>query len=152
LNSVLAVFSQETRDEAGGALFVRPVPRVRLYADYHFISDAGGTGHRASGKLTVQLGADARTTIGAEGRLLALATNGYQEARLFGSERLPHDLFVTVDVDAYHLDQPINGDTFSFTAAATLGWDFALGWRAVVTGFADVTPFVDPRFEVLARL
>jgi hypothetical protein len=152
LNSVLAVFSQETRDEAGGTLFVRPVQRVRLYADYHFISDAGGTGHRASGKVTVQLGADASTTVGAEGRLLILSTNGYQEARLFGTERLPRDLFVAVDLDAYHLQQPINGDTLSFTAAATVGWDFAAGWRAAITGFADVTPFVDPRFEILARL
>ena len=48
--------------------------------------------------------------------------------------------------------EPINGQTLSFTSAATLGWEIAPRWRAVVTGIADTTPQVERRFECMAKL
>lgn len=167
LNSIFSVFSQETRDELGGSVFAHPLPALRLYGDYHAVNDASGWGHRGGGKLTLTVGRDGGTLLGAEGRVLRLplagygaarqsalasGSDGYWQARLFGSQRLPGKLFVTLDGDTYFLEQPINGQSYSFTAAGTLGWDFAPAWRTVVTGIADITPFVDHRFEFLAKL
>ena len=59
---------------------------------------------------------------------------------------------VTLDLDCYKLDKPINGQTLSFTSAATLGWTFVPHWRLVVAGIADTTPYVSERFEVIAKL
>ena len=59
---------------------------------------------------------------------------------------------VTLDLDAYLLERAINGQTFSFTAAASGAWDFSPGWRLVLTGVADTTPFYERRFELMVRL
>ncbi len=151
LNSIFAVFAQNRHDEAGGTVFVR-LARLRLYGDYHVIVDDSGLGHRGGGKLTVGLGQNSHATVGVEVRVLALpASDGYVQARLFGIERWGA-WTVTLDGDAYRMDRAINGQSYSFTSAATIGWDFARGWRTVVTGIADVTPFVAHRGEVLAKL
>jgi hypothetical protein len=151
-SSILSVFAQDTRDEAGGALYARPLPRLQLFADSYLVADASGLGYRGGGRVTVRLGRFQQTTLGAEARALKLPGAGYTQARLFALERLTPSLLVTVDLDAYHLDQAINGTTLSLTGAATVAWDFATGWRATVTALADTTPLVERRFEVLAKL
>ncbi len=152
LNSIFTVFSQETRDEMGGMIYARPLPNIRIYADYHAVNDSSGWGHNGGAKATASIGQANDTTLGVEGRTLLLPTNGYWQARAFATQRLPGRLTVTVDGDAYFLTQAINGQTYSLTAAGTLGWDFGPGWRTVVTGIADVTPFVEHRVEFLAKL
>jgi hypothetical protein len=149
LNSIFSVFAQTTRDEVGATAFAQAGARIRVYGDYHLISDDSGIGHRGGAKGAVTLGP---ATVGSEVRVLALPNDGYLEARLFGVARLSPALTLTLDGDAFRLERPINGESFSFTAAATLGWDFARGWRTVVTGIADVTPFVEHRFELVAKL
>jgi hypothetical protein len=151
LNSIFSVFAQTTRDEAGANAWVA-LARVRLYGDYHLVSDPSGIGHRAGLKGIVGLGQDSHATLGAELRLFKLPYDeGYFQARLFAVERWGAWI-VSLDGDTYLLDKAINGQTLSFTAAGTVGWDFAPSWRAVVTGIADVTPFVSHRFEVVAKL
>ena len=157
-NSILSVFSQESRDEVGGSIYLRPALRARIDVDYHAIIEGtsdgvgGGTGHRAGAKGNIYLGAKFETTIGAEVRLVHLTDKGYLQARLFAIHRILPKLTVTFDADAYRLEQAINGTNFSFTGAGTLGWDFRPGWRAVVSGVADVTPFVQSRVECMAKL
>ena len=86
-------------------------------------------------------------------RFLRLATaNGYVQARLYAIQRLSPSFIATLDLDLYELEQPINGQTLSFTSAATIGWDLSSRWRAVVTGIADTTPQVERRFECMAKL
>jgi hypothetical protein len=151
-SSIFSVFAQETRDEAGGSIFYRPHPRLPIAADYHAIADSGGVGHRGGGKLTVRLGPAFETSIGAELRALKLVEQGFLEARLFAVERLGRGVTVTLDLDAYKLDRPVNGRELSVTGAATVGWEFARGWRGVLAAFADQTPLVDRRFEIMAKL
>jgi hypothetical protein len=152
-SSILSVFSQETRDEAGANLFWRLLPRLRLEGDWHALRDSYGFGQRGGGRLSASLGPAYETTLAAEARVLRLATgDGYTEARIFLIERLPHALIVTADLDGYVLDRPINGHTLSLTSALTLGWDFAPRWRAVVSGIADTTPLMQRNFECMAKL
>lgn len=150
--SILSVFSQESRDEAGGDIYLRPHARARIAADYHVIVDGVGAGHDGGAKTSVYLGSAFETSVGAELRVLHLPDKGYTRARLFVIERILPGLTLTLDADAYRLEEPVNGQTFSFTGAATLGWDFRPGWRVVVSGVGDVTPFVAQRFECLAKL
>lgn len=151
-SSILSVFATESRDEAGGQLYAKPLPRLSLEGDYHFVFDATGFGQRGGGRLSVHAGRAYQTLLGVEARTLRLPGNGYTEARVFCTHRLTPSLLVALDYDTYVLEQPINGATLSLTGSATVAWDFARGWRAVVTGFADTTPLVERRFEILARL
>jgi hypothetical protein len=151
-SSILSVFAQESHDEAGGSVWARPIPRVRLDGDYHVIVDDNGTGQRGGVRGNVYLGRAFETSLGAEMRVLHLPDKGYVRARLFAVERMLPTVVFTLDFDAFRLDQPVNGQFYSFTGAATVGWDFRPGWRAVLTGVGDVTPFVQERFEVMAKL
>lgn len=152
LNSIFSVFAQETRDEAGANVFVHPIRAIRLYGDYHFVHDEMGWGHRGGGKATFTFGPGNSTTLGAEARALKLPDKGYVQLRAFGIERFAAGITFTLDADTFLLDKPINGQTLSFTGAATLGWDFADHWKAVLTGYTDVTPYVEQRFEFMAKL
>ena len=55
-------------------------------------------------------------------------------------------------VDSYFLQRAINGQPYSVTVHASTAYDFPLGFRLVLTGMTDVTPFVERRFEFIARL
>jgi hypothetical protein len=151
-SSILSVFTQESHDEAGGSFYLRPVSRVRITGDYHAIVDNAGTGNRAGLKLNVYVGQGFQTSLGAEGRVLTLPGNGYTQARLFVIHRLLPTLAFTLDADTYILEQALNGQTVSFTGAATVGWDFRPGWRVVGTAIGDVTPFVERRFEGMIKI
>ena len=152
LNSVLAVFSQETRDEAGASLFVRPNRRLRLAADYHTVFYPEGIGHQAGTKLTSLFGHRDHTSVSLETRLRLLPDDGYLQLRAYSSHRLSAQFLATLGVDSYFVQRPINGQSYSITAHTSAGFDFAKGFRLVVTGMADVTPFVESRFEFIARL
>lgn len=152
LNSVLAVFSQETRDEAGANLFVRPNRRLRVVADYHTVLYPEGVGHHAGSKLTTLLGQRDHTSLSLETRLRLLPDDGYLQLRAYSSHRLSPQFLTTLGVDSYFLQRAINGQPYSVTVHASTAYDFPLGFRLVLTGMADVTPFVERRFEFIARL
>jgi hypothetical protein len=151
-NSIFAVFSQETRDEAGGFVFLKLVPGLRLQGNYHVIVDAGGTGHDGGAKLTATFGPDGRTTAGVESRRLALPHTGYTLARAFAQARVTPRVVTTLDASTFFFDADVNGRRASYVAAATAGYDFRRGWRAVVTGIGSVTPFAERRFEAMAKV
>jgi hypothetical protein len=171
-NSIFSVFSQESHDEAGGFVYLRIVPRLRLQADYHVIVDGDGTGQDATAKLTGTL-CEGRATLGAESRRLdlpsgstaayatgaspGLATgasgaSGYTTARAFGVVRLTPVVIATADAAIYFFAGDVNGERRSYNAAATLAWSFHPRWRAVLTGIGSVTPFAEERFEGMAKL
>ena len=151
-NSIFSVFSQETRDEAGGYLYLKLVPRLRLQGDYHVIVDASGTGHDGSAKLTGTFGRDGRNTAGLESRRLRLTQSGYTMMRAFTLLRVAPRLATTLDASSFFFDADVNGHRQSFVAAATLAYDFRPGWRALITGIGSVTPFAERRFEGMAKL
>jgi hypothetical protein len=150
--SIFSVFADETHDELGGGVYWRPLPRLRLYADGHAISDDGGTGGRAGARATLALGRDNATTLGTEFRAIELPQKGLLDARAFATQRFSERVVATLDADAAWLDPAVNMQTTSITAAATLGWDFRPGWKALITGIAGETPLLDRRIEAMAKL
>ena len=150
--SIFSVFAEQTRDEAGGVLYLRPLTRLRLVVDGHAIDDDSGLGGRAGARASLALGRDHATTLGAELRLLELPTKGLLDARTFAVRRLTERLVTTLELSADWLDPAVNGQDRSLTGVATLGWDFAPGWRGVVTGVAGETPLLERRLEILAKL
>jgi len=151
-DSIFSVFSQETRDEAGAYVYWRALPRLRVQGDYHVIVDGTGTGQDGSVKVTGTLGADGRDTVGIESRKLTLPQTGFTMARAFTLVRPAPRLLGTVDATAFFFDADVNGQRRSFVGAATLAYDFRPEWRALVTGIGSVTPFVERRFEGMAKI
>jgi hypothetical protein len=151
-SSIMAVFSDESRHEAGGQLDYRPHPRVGLLGDYHVIHDDTGFGHRAGVRGLLHLGPVRQMTVGADLRLLLLTTKGYYETRLWWMLRILSTLVATIDLDAYFFDRQINGRTYSLTGAASLGWDFHPSWRVLVSAAGKTTPFVEGGYDWMVKL
>jgi hypothetical protein len=152
-SSIFSVFSQETRDEAGGSMFLRPHGRVRLWAHSHLISAEAGLGHRTGLKATFLLGQAHDTQLGLELRWHQLPDDrGFQQLRAFAFTRPLPSLFVTLDADTYRLDRPLNGQRLSFTGAATVGYEIGRGFRAVVSLVGDTTPLLESRFEGMVKI
>ena len=152
LNSIFSVFSQESRDEVGGNVFIKPIRRLRIYGDLRAVINMEGAGARGGVKVTVALGQREHSTLNGELRVLKLPHSGYVQARLYSTHRINPAWFVTLGANSYFLDQPINGQGYSFTGTGTVAGDLGRGFRLVATGFADVTPFVERRVELLVKL
>jgi len=151
-SSIFSVFSDEERDEVGGDVSYRPVPRIRLGGDYHFRLLEVGGGHDTGIRARVALGRAYDTSLGVEARYLHDPSNGYVHARVTASHRLTAALAMTLEAAAYRFNDPINNQDMSFTGVATASYDFAPRWQVLVSGVTGVTPFLARRFEIMARL
>jgi hypothetical protein len=149
-SSIFAVFSEERRDEAGGEIVYRLLQPLSLEADWHWLKVEGGHGHRAGARATLRTPSGG--SLGAEVRLLTEPDNGYKQARLFGIRKLRRDITVTLDLDGYWLEQQVNGQTRSFVATLTGGWQFLPAWEAMLAGSFGTTPYFERRTEVIARV
>jgi hypothetical protein len=150
-DSLLAIFSFERRNEAGGSVQYGLCKTLTLLVDYHYQKQVdSGAGHRTIGRATWQPARD--TTVGVElGKLRAVQDNGYFNARGFGSQRL--DRFTgTLDLQEYAFDHSVNGQGNSFVATGTLGYLIGGGWAALVNGTAAATPYYKSRFDLMAKL
>src|SRR5437764_10550981 len=149
-SSIFAVFSEERRDEAGGEVVYRPLQPLSLEADWHWLKLEGGHGHRGGARATYRTPYGG--SYGAEFRLLTEPDDGYKLARLFGIRKLPRNITVTLDLDAYWLEQEINAKKSSFVATLTGGWAFLPNWEAMLAGSFGTTPYFERRTEIIARL
>lgn len=149
-SSIFAVFSEERRDEAGGEIVYRPLQPLSLEADWHWLKVEGGHGHRGGARATYR--PPYGGSYGAELRLVTEPDNGYKLARLFGIRKLPRDITVTLDLDAYWLEREISAEKRSFVATLTGGWAFLPNWEAMLAGSFGTTPYFERRTEVIARL
>jgi len=149
-NSIFAVFSEERRDEAGGEIVYRLIQPLSLEADWHWLKVEGGHGHRGGARATWRTPTGG--SFGAEVRLLTEPDNGYKLARLFAIRRLPHDVTITVDLDAYWLEREINTQKQSFVGTVTAGWAITPAWEAMLAGSLGTTPYFERRAEAIARL
>jgi hypothetical protein len=147
--SIFSVFAEETRDELGGGLYLRPWSILRVYLDGHAIADESGAGARAGGRATVVIRG---TTIGAETRAIELPREGLVELRGFGVRRFSERAFATLDAEAAWLDPAVNGQTRSLTVSAALGWDVAPSWTVVGSGLIGETPLLERRLEAMVKL
>lgn len=149
-NSILAVFAEDKRNTVGGAVRWEAARDLVLDADYHLLLADAGTGHWARTKATYHPGGPS-TTVGAEASYLRSPSNGYVLARLFGVKNLAA-LTGTLDLYGYFFREAVNGQDQALTATATMGYEFARGWRALVAGTAGTTAYLSSQFELLAKL
>ena len=147
--SIFSVFAEETRDELGGGLYLRPLVPLRIYLDGHAIADESGVGARAGGRATLSFFG---TTFGAETRAVELPSKGFVELRGFASRRFYERAFVTLDSESVWLDPAVNGQTNSLTVSGSLGCDVGSGWMLVGNALGGQTPLLERRFEVMAKL
>jgi hypothetical protein len=148
--SILSVFTDEERNDVGGAVRYEPVRTVALEADYHLLLEPDGEGHRVRGKGIWR----PRSTIDAGGETVFLTAQddgGYWLGRVFGAWRY-RLLEFTGDLLTVILDRNVNGEDLSLTATATAGYRFARGWKVLVAGSGGTTPYLERHFDVLAKL
>ncbi len=149
-NSILAVFAADKRNDLGGAVHWGAMKNLGVDADYHVLLEEGaGTGHWARLKGTLHPGVN--STVGAEASYLHEPENGYTLARLFGSKTL-QAITGTLDLYAYFFERTVNGEDKTLQATATLGYDIARGWRALVAGTAGATAYLSNQFQIMAKL
>ncbi len=149
-SSIFAVFSEEIRNEAGGEIVYRLLQPLSLEADWHWMRVEGGHGHRGGARATWRTPYGG--SYGAEFRLLTEPDNGYKQGRLFGIRKLPRNVTLTLDLDAYWLEREINTQKRSFVGTLTCGWAFLPNWEAMLAGSLGTTPYFERRTEVIARL
>ena len=149
-SSIFAVFSEELRNEAGAEVVYRLLQPLSLEADFHWLRVEGGHGYRTGARATYRTPYGG--SYGAELRLLDEPDNGYTLARVFGIRKPRQDITITLDLDAYWLQQPINGSKHSFVGTLTGGWAFLPNWEAMIATSLGVTPYFERRTEVIARL
>ena len=151
--SLFAVFAQETRDEFGGFVSLRPwLRRLDLQGDFHEVHDASGWGWNTGGKATLRFGSGGGTRFGVESRRLKIPGGGYLMGRAFGWQTITTKIRVVADFDVYDLDQPLNGQDRSFFGSGSLVYDVAPAWRAVLTGMDNVTPYATHQIQGLLKI
>jgi hypothetical protein len=149
--SIFSVFAQETRDEFGGYLSIRPWGRrLDIQGDFHDVHDASGWGWNGGGKGTIRFGE--ATRLGVESRRLRIPGGGYFMGRVFGWHVVTTKIRAVANFDAYSLDRSVNGQDRSFFASASLVYDVAPAWRAVLTGMNNVTPYATHQIEGLIKV
>lgn len=153
--SIFSVFAAERRDQVGGGLSLR-ADRWRLSGEYHFLAhaaesgEAPRSGHEGLARATYR--PSSSSSLGVEARGLLAPVNGYLEGRIFGTKRFAEVVALTLDLDAYRLENPIRGTRSSYVASLSGSYNFAPGWLIALTGLASVTPFFEHRFEALGKL
>ncbi len=151
--SIFAVFAQETRDEFGGFVALRPWPRrLDVQGDFHEVHDASGWGWNTGGKASLRFGSNGGTRVGVESRRLRIPGGGYLMGRVFAWQTINTKIRLVADFDAYDLDQPLNGQNRSFFGSGSLVYDVAPAWRAVLTGMENVTPYATHQMEGLLKV
>jgi hypothetical protein len=156
-NSILAIFTVEEHNEAGGGAQYGPWKRLTFSADYHYLFEDDGHGNRARASATWRC--PSGTTAGAELGLQNFYSNpsgsylgnGYFWARAYGSKKIWR-IPATLDLQETAFQQPVNGQNNSFVASATAGYPLGRGFTALVAGSGGVTPYFSRYFDFLAKV
>jgi hypothetical protein len=154
--SIFSVFAADSRDEVGGEASLRPYERLTLTGNGYWVKTSSGQGYRTAGRLTQLLGNHKQTTVGIDVGVLRtpvalVGQDGYVQTRLFISTRIKERILVTLDFDNYFLARRLNGQSNSFTAAATVGYEFNPSWQAMLAASAGETPFLSQYAQLTVR-
>lgn len=152
-NSIFTVFADTSRDDAGGSITWQLTKLLSLFADARVIWINGQPGFDASGRVQLRPFRSPSTTLVAQYRRLQVPSdNGFHQGRLAARHTLPMGLGLSVDLEAYGLDQPVRGQTLSFSMAATATYTISKQWFVGATLFAATTPTFESRYEAVAKL
>jgi hypothetical protein len=148
--SILSVFAQTNQNQGGLGLIWAPAGMISAAIDGRLISIPNDPlGYELLGQATLRPSRNTRATI--EAVRLSLPDNGYTRLRLAGGATVG-TLALSLDLEGYLLDLPVNGTRQSLTASATARLPLPLGFDAVVSGLVASDPFYQTRFEVIGRL
>lgn len=150
--SIMTVFAEQSRDEAGVDLTVWARSRVRLNARGDVLVVEDRVGYTAESRITLFPTAAMTTRLAGEVQRLAAIDNGFARARVTAFHELTDRLDLSLDGAVYRLDEPINGQRTSLTATAGATLTVGEHWQASLAGVAGVTPFLSRRFEGMAKL
>ena len=152
-NSIFTVFADTSRDDAGGSVSWQPTKFLNLFADARVLWINGQPGFDASGRVQLRPFRSAATTLTAQYRRLQVpSANGFHQGRLAGRHVLPSGFGLSVDLETYALDQPVRGQTLSFSMSATATYTISKQWFVGATLFAATTPTFESRYEAVAKL
>lgn len=151
--SILSVFADATRDEAGGGLRFELTRALEAGLDYHALLEPDGKGGTELGHDVAVRGDYALGPIraGAELSWLKAIENGYTGVRFFARREIGA-FFATGDLAAYLFEKKINDQEYSASFGATAGYRFAKGWTAALSARAAVTPLMERQVDVMAKL
>lgn len=150
--SIFSVFAETQRDEAGGSVQWQAFRRVGLFLEYHSLWTGDGRGDDPAARVSYRSDSSGTTTATVEARWLRAPKNRYVGERLAASHRFFSRLTLAADLEGYQFAEPINGATTSMSAAVTGAYAVGPKWLAALTGTAGVTPLLERRFEVMAKL
>lgn len=148
--SILSVFAETRRDEAGGSLSWRARPDVHARAGYHALGNEEGLGHRA--ELAADVDVARGALVGAEAGALVLPDDGYLHGRVYGRAAVARRMAVTLEGDLYRLEEERNGTRLSARAASSWRWDPAPSWRTVVSALVGSDPLYELRWEAMLKV
>ncbi|HEY0880780.1 MAG TPA: hypothetical protein VGD87_04575 [Archangium sp.] len=150
--SIFTVFTDMTRDEAGGTVTWAPLSWTRFYADGRAIWLQGELGMEASARAQLQPFRSPSTTLVAQYRRLSIPSNGFHQARLGARHVTAYGFGLAVDLETYVLDQAVRGQTVSFSASASATYTINKSLFVAATVFAATTPTFESRYEAIAKL
>jgi len=153
-NSILSVFTTSVWTEVGGGVTYDLGRGLSTGVDLHVRAEPGADG---SGS---ELGSDARarvswesgpTKAGLELFNLDAYANGYFGTRVWARRTLGK-AFVTGDVLGTLFRDDVNGQGESITGTLTAGYQLPLGFTAVLSGSAGMTPYLEQNYDLMAKL
>ena len=148
--SILSVFAQTVHNHGGLGVAYDPSAHFSAAVDAKLIGGPNEPlGYEVSGLASVRPLRNTRATLQAV--RLGLPENGYTRVRLAGGQTLGM-LTLSLDLDGYFLDQPVNGVKQSFTVAATGRMALPANFDVVLSGLYATDPFFQQRWEVMGRL
>lgn len=154
-NSILSVFTAESRQDYGLAATYAFTHGISAGAGYHLVIEPGETessgnfyGSEANARVEWEHGP---SRAGAEIDYLDAFENGYVGFRVFGRRDFKK-LFATADVLAHFYRVAVNGQDFDVTGTISAGMDLARGFSVVLAGTAGVTPFFEQTYSAMAKL
>lgn len=153
-NSILSVFSDESRNYVGAGGTYKLRHGLAVGASYHLQLEPGENpdksfaGHEAEARVEWERGP---TLAGVEASYLRAFENGYVAGRLFGRHEIGR-YFAAADVIAHRFRNQVNLYSGAFTGTLTAGVNLARGFSAVVSGRGGFTPFLEQTYDIMAKL
>lgn len=153
-NSILAVFTDAVWTEVGGGVTYDLGRGLHLGADAHVRFEPGSydvdgtTGYDARARMSWESG---RATGGVELFSLDAYANGYYGARVWARRELGK-AFLTGDVLGTFFQEEVNGYDQAVTGTVTAGYRLPLGFTAIVSGSAGMTPYLEQNYDLMVKL
>lgn len=151
--SVLSVFGTDEFDELGGEVSYRPIPRLTV-SGAGYVQAFAGDREGTRGRLRVRAvpDPDERLLAQLEYARVTIAFTGYHSVRASLAYRITDLVRATYEQYLYAYDEPIRGRSTSLVEAATIGWQFAPEWHALLGGSMTASPYASADTQALARL